>query len=212
MYVTRYSKDLKSVWNDFIGEAKNATFLFDRNYMDYHSDRFEDFSLLIYNNKDQLIAALPANTSQEEVFSHQGLSYGGFILKKELTFTKFVAVVQATLVFLEEQRKTILHLKLTPHFYSPIPSEEINYLLFILKASLTRRDLTLAINQREPLRFKQGKKSKINKAKRAELTIKETNDLELFWNNLLTPNLLQQHNTKPVHSLTEITPTSTSFP
>jgi hypothetical protein len=31
--------------------------------MDYHSDRFQDHSLMFYNEKNRLIAVLPANSS-----------------------------------------------------------------------------------------------------------------------------------------------------
>ena len=47
-------------WNAFIGQAKNATFLFHRDFMEYHKDRFKDFSLLVFENK-KLVAVLPAN-------------------------------------------------------------------------------------------------------------------------------------------------------
>jgi hypothetical protein len=46
--VRRYQKSDFTQWNSFINEAKNSTFLFHRDFMEYHSDRFEDFSLFEY--------------------------------------------------------------------------------------------------------------------------------------------------------------------
>lgn len=46
--VELYTPERKKEWNIFIENAKNSTFLFDRNYMDYHADRFQDSSLMIY--------------------------------------------------------------------------------------------------------------------------------------------------------------------
>ena len=46
--------------------------------MDYHSEKFSDYSLLIYKG-EKLIALLPANLINDQLFSHSGLSYGGFI-------------------------------------------------------------------------------------------------------------------------------------
>ncbi len=43
--VVRYSPDHEPEWDDFVKVAKNATFLFFREYMDYHRDRFSDYSL-----------------------------------------------------------------------------------------------------------------------------------------------------------------------
>lgn len=49
--------------------------------MDYHADRFQDASLMIYR-KGQLYALLPANRLNNILYSHQGLTYGGLITKK----------------------------------------------------------------------------------------------------------------------------------
>ena len=43
--VFKYTAENKIEWDHFIATAKNATFLFQRDFMDYHQDRFEDFSL-----------------------------------------------------------------------------------------------------------------------------------------------------------------------
>ena len=44
--IRKYTADKKEAWNKFVNKAKNSTFLFDRNYMDYHSDRFNDNTLM----------------------------------------------------------------------------------------------------------------------------------------------------------------------
>ena len=62
--------------------AKNSTFLFHRDFMDYHQDRFDDYSLLIFK-KEKLIAVFPANKIDEILYSHQGLSYGGLVFYKK---------------------------------------------------------------------------------------------------------------------------------
>ena len=41
--IIRYTADRELEWNDFVGQSKNATFLFYRGYMDYHADRFADY-------------------------------------------------------------------------------------------------------------------------------------------------------------------------
>ena len=46
--VRRYTPDKASEWNRFVAQSKNGTFLFDRRFMDYHADRFEDCSLMVY--------------------------------------------------------------------------------------------------------------------------------------------------------------------
>ena len=39
-----YDPSMSDEWNRFVASARNATFLFDRGYMEYHSDRFRDAS------------------------------------------------------------------------------------------------------------------------------------------------------------------------
>ena len=40
MTIIPYSINRKEVWDQFIAQSKNGTFLFQRNFMDYHADRF----------------------------------------------------------------------------------------------------------------------------------------------------------------------------
>jgi len=73
-----YEKGDKDEWNRFVGTSKNGTFLLLRDYMDYHSDRFHDHSLMIFRN-GKLYALLPANEAGDTFFSHQGLTYAGLL-------------------------------------------------------------------------------------------------------------------------------------
>ena len=57
--IIRYTPDKADEWNQFIAKSKNGTFLFDRHYMDYHRDRFEDHSLMFYL-EGALYALMPA--------------------------------------------------------------------------------------------------------------------------------------------------------
>ena len=59
--IRRYHDGLSDAWNELVARSKNGTFLFDRRYMDYHSDRFHDCSLMIYDAKG-LYAVLASGT------------------------------------------------------------------------------------------------------------------------------------------------------
>ena len=76
----RYTADKLEEWNGFVALAKNGTFLIDRRFMDYHSDRFADFSIMFYDEKNRLVALLPANRKGDSVCSHRGLTYGGLVM------------------------------------------------------------------------------------------------------------------------------------
>ena len=58
--IKQFNSEVTTEWNDYVSRAKNSSFLFYREYMDYHSDRFEDYSLMFYI-ENKLYAILPAN-------------------------------------------------------------------------------------------------------------------------------------------------------
>ena len=62
--IVRYTAEQKTVWDSFVATSKNGTFLFMRDYMDYHADRFADHSLMFYKG-GRLIALLPGNESDD---------------------------------------------------------------------------------------------------------------------------------------------------
>ena len=84
--VIRYTKDKKSEWDSFVKLSDAFSFLFYRDYMEYHSDRFNDYSLMLYEG-NKLCALLPGNIREQKLISHQGLTYGGFILKRIQGYT-----------------------------------------------------------------------------------------------------------------------------
>ena len=120
--------------------------------MDYHSDRFTDHSLLIYKG-EKLVAVLPANISGSELHSHQGLSYGGVVLGKQATFEETLHIFKSLLTFLKSEGFTVLKLKLLPKIYHQLPSDEIDYLLFLVKASLIRKDFTSCVFNENSLKI-----------------------------------------------------------
>ena len=84
MRIELYKDNYKCLWDSFVDNSKNGTFLHKRDYMEYHKDRFEDFSLMVFDESDseimQLIALLPANIVDDTVYSHRGLTYGALII------------------------------------------------------------------------------------------------------------------------------------
>lgn len=203
MIVQRYHRSFKKNWNDFLSQSKNGTFLFDRNYMEYHSSRFEDFSLIVFK-ENKIIALLPANIKDNIIYSHQGLSYGGVITTQKTTFKDAILIYNSILNFLYEAQIENLNIKLLPSFYTPHPSSEDTYFMYLLEAKKTRCDVTLTINQQHKLGFSSNKKRKIKAAQKENLTIVQSENYNEFWNEVLIPNLRDTHNLTPVHSLEEI--------
>ena len=210
--IRKYQPSHKSAWDSFVKKAKNATFLLQRDFMDYHSDRFEDHSLLVYNN-EKLVAVLPANLKDKVLHSHQGLSYGGLVLGKKTTFQEALTIFQNILIFLETEGIAILNLKLLPKIYNCLPSDEMDYLLFMTQAKLTRRDLSSCVSNENPLKIESSNRLRgIKKGVKNELQVREEPNFDSFWKEVLEPNLRRVHDQKPVHSLDEINLLKSYFP
>lgn len=209
--VRQYETNDKAVWNAFVNEAKNATFLFHRDFMEYHSDRFEDFSLLIFH-KTKLVAVLPANRVGDEVFSHQGLTYGGLIYKEKLKLTSFIDVFSAVLKYLKQNHIKQILIKTIPSIYHQKPAEEIQYALFLTEAKLTRRDSLSVVDLRKPLLISKGRTEGINKGIKNNLKVVEEPNFKSFWDEIMIPSLEERYHVKPVHSAEEITLLHSKFP
>ncbi|HSD14557.1 MAG TPA: hypothetical protein VLB74_07905 [Flavobacterium sp.] len=209
--VQKYKKADYGLWNDFINQAKNATFLFHRDFMGYHSDRFEDFSLLVFSD-DKLIAVLPANKTKNEVYSHQGLSYGGLVIKKNIRIKEYVSVFQSVLHFLNENGIDVLNLKMLPKIYNQTIAEEIDYVSFLANAEIYRSDVYLVIDNNEKYKPNRNRKRALALAENLNIEVREDKNYKDFWSNILTPNLENRFGVKPVHSLEEIEKLALLFP
>lgn len=211
MKIIKYNSEHKNTWNDFVASAKNSHFFFNRDYMDYHSDRFQDYSLMFYDEKDKLVTLLPANRNNQILLSHQGLTFGGFIINDKMTAAIMLRIFDALNIFLKENSISKLIYKCIPYTYHLKPAEEDRYALFINKAKLIRRDVSSTINSSENIRYSKGRKWSVNKAKKEDLQIVETDDYEVFW-SLLETVLEAQHGAKPVHTVEEMKILASYFP
>ena len=198
-------------WNAFVQKAKNATFLFHRDYMDYHKDRFDDCSLVITEN-NKWVAVFPANRVEDEFRSHYGLTYGGLVLSRNTQLTHVVTILKHVFDFLKENNFKTLKVKTLPSMYAAIPSEELHYVFTALGAKLFRRDSLSVINLREQFKLTTSRKQSADRGIKHQLVIQEETVFDRFWNELHIPNLERKYGVRPIHSLEEITYLHSKFP
>lgn len=209
--VIKYTSEHHHVWDDFVAKSKNGTFLFSRGFMEYHAERFKDFSLMVFD-KQKLIAVMPANIQQNTVYSHQGLTYGGLVYNERLKQAVVIKVFQVLLCFLHNNNVILLNLKITPIIYHKFPSQELEYTLFLAEARLTRRDSMAVIDLQNRIKIAPNRMEGIKKGIANNFEIAEQADFTEFWNTVLIPNLKKKHNAVPVHSLDEIMHLKLLFP
>lgn len=211
MEIRRYRREDKELWNSFVSKARNATFLFDRNYMDYHADRFDDNSFMFYH-KGKLKAVLPANVAGDTLYSHQGLTYGGLLLDKKATVEDVLECFDSLNSWLRKNGISKVVYKALPWIYQQYPSQEDLYALtWKCKAQLISRDISSSIVIDNKLKFAESRKSGIRKALSLNIEVGESNDVDGFW-HVLEDNLGNRYNAKPVHTACEMKLLMSCFP
>lgn len=209
--IVRYTSAQKNLWDSFVPQTKNGTFLFSRDYMDYHADRFEDFSLLFYKGS-KLIALLPGHKVGDLFGTHNGLSYGGFLLSYQATATVVLQLFSMLRNYLiSEAGVSRIIYRTIPAVYHRYPSDEDLYALFRFNAQLIERKISSVIAMKNPLPFQKLRQRKLKQAQLSQLTLHSDSAFEPFW-SILEANLYNRHDKTPVHSVEEMIRLQRSFP
>lgn len=209
--IMRYEASMAKRWDEFASQSRNATFLHQRGYMDYHSDRFADCSLVALHN-GRVCALLPANVEGDTLWSHRGLTYGGWLLPyKHFDTTVMVEVMDATCQWMAANGLKRLVYKPVPHIYHRYPCEEDLYALFRHQAALVETNISTTIDLTCPLPLDRGNKSGANAARKAGIQVGPSDDWQGYW-HLLTSLLDERYDTRPVHTLDEMCLLHDRFP
>lgn len=209
--VVRYTPQHEDLWNKFVRQSKNGTFLFDRNYMDYHSDRFHDCSLMVFR-RGKLYALLPANIVGDTLQSHGGLTYGGLIMTSKATAADIFSVFRNINNLLRDMGvKTVVY-KPVPWIYHSQPSEEDLYAIFNgCNAKLTSRCVSSAIYKEQRNKWFRIRECGRKRAVDEGVETERSRMPDGFW-QILSRNLEEKYNSKPVHTVDEIRLLMRRFP
>ena len=202
MEILRYSPEHASDWDAFVDNSRNGTFLFRRGYMDYHADRFADHSLMAVSS-GKLVAVLPANEAEGTLWSHQGLTYGGWVYGDRMRAAMMLEVFAAMTAYLAGLGtidKVIY--KAVPRIYHRVPSDEDLYALFRNGARLIRRDIATAVVPGARLPIRSGKKDNLRKAEKQGVQLRLSQDMAAY--HAILCEALGHHGAMPVHSLAEL--------
>lgn len=208
--VRPYSARFRPQWDDFVAHSKNGTFLFYRDYMDYHRDRFVDHSLLV-SAAGATVALLPAHRTGDVLVSHGGLTFGGFIINERMGCPLMLQVFDQVLDALRRDGVNTLIYKTIPYIYHRLPAEEDRYALFRHGASLVRRDVLSVVRPAAHIAYQQRRSRAIKHALEQGVRVGPADDLASFW-RILEWNLSTFHGVRPVHGLEEIRLLQARFP
>lgn len=206
----QYKNGYKELWDNFIDASKNGTFMLKRGYMEYHSDRFHDCSILFFED-DRLVAVMPASLHGDELRSHGGLTYGGIISNRRMTTPKMLEVFDALRSFMHERGISSLLYKCVPRVYHNYFADEDLYALTRNGATLIRRDVSTAIDLADKIGFSELRRRGVKKALKNGLEVRQSHDYNRYI-ELLTQVLVQQHGVRPVHNGEELRLLAERFP
>lgn len=206
-----YKPELKALWDEVVRSSRNGTFLHLRDYMDYHSDRFCDMSLMALHD-GKLVAVLPACREGDTLYSHRGLTYGGWLMPlRHFDVTTMLEVWNNALELLRQEGFSRFVYKPVPHIYHRYPAEEDLYAAFGSGAVLTQCNISATIDLDEPVPFDRGNKSNVNMAIKNGVVVHESDDWQGYW-QVLDSLLMEKYGKHAVHSLEEIKLLHSRFP
>ena len=209
--IKRYTPADQTAWDNYVAKAKNATFLFFRGYMDYHADRFEDFSLMFFL-RGKLHSLMPAHRVGTLFATHQGLTYGGLLMDNEVAAADVLALFGELNDYLRLQGFQRVVYKPVPWVYHRLPAEEDLYAMFWkCQARLKQRMAGTVIFMDEHLRWRKDHRRRLKNAVEAGVRVIADDSIEVFW-PLLEDNLKKRFNARPVHSLQEMRLLQARFP
>ncbi len=205
--IRTYTPADAAMWNEFVASARNATFLFDRRYMDYHADRFADRSLIAMR-RDKPVALLPADITDDGVLhSHRGLTYGGWILpRRHFDATDMLRLFDEMIQWCRAEGISAIDYKPLPAIYATAPSGEDLYALWRHGATCTECNISATIDITANPGMDTLQRRKMSKCALRGIEIREfssNGDIRGF-HRLLSSCLEERYGATPVHSAEEL--------
>ncbi|MGL5112068.1 MAG: FemAB family protein [Flavobacterium sp.] len=198
-------------WNSFVHKCNNATFLFARDFMEYHSDRFDDFSLLVFD-KTKLVALMPANRVGNALYSHQGLTYGGLVYATKMKIETVREIFGILLDFFKINGIQHFFLNPIPSIYLQKGNAALDFFLLKKGGQLLRKEMNMVVNLNQEITISKSKLKHFRKSELLRMFVQEEMTCAPFWEQVLVPRLLEKYAVKPVHSLMEIEQLKQKFP
>ena len=209
--IEQYNDSMSGLWDDAVRASRNGTFLHLRGYMDYHRDRFVDSSL-VARDDERIVALLPACRDGDTLYSHRGLTYGGWLVpSRHFDVTTMLEVWNKATDLLRGIGIANIVYKAVPHIYHNYPCEEDLYVLFRAGAQLVESNISATIDLDEPLSFDRGNKRNVNLAIKNGVVVGESTRWADYW-QVLDSLLMEKYDRHPVHTLEEIDLLRSRFP
>jgi len=209
MRIIQYTEDHRAQWEAFVSNSKNGTFHLSRNFIDYHGKKFNDHSLLAYD-EEELIGLLPMNEVAQTVYCHQGLTYGGWVLSQNIRLDEFHKLFKNFLNYLSNKGFETLHYKTIPYMYHQIPAQEDLHMMHLAGAVCSGQHVNPVIIPSNVPKFQERRVRGMKKAVKEEVHIATSENIDAYYS--IVEDLLKAYDSKPAHSREELIDLKKRFP
>ena len=196
-----YRPTFLEAWDCFVASSRNGTFIHSRAFMDYHSNRFDDLSVVILMN-DNIVGVFPAHASGPAVASHNGLTFAGLVYGIDQRASLVLDMLAGLTNYFTNSGFEKMTYKAVPHIFHRYPAEDDLFALQSLNAKLIRRDLSAVIPPNGPVKISTLRKRGKNKAQKNNIVIHEGDFYEEF--HALLTQVLRRHDAIPIRSIAEL--------
>ena len=203
-----WTPSLRDDWDALVDSSRNGIFQFHRDYLEYHSDRFEEVSFLAYE-KSRCVAVLPGHRDGATGWAtHRGLSHGGLVVSPGIGTASIEEVFRLLHANLRDRGFRSARYRPVPWWLHREASQED---LWILERAGARRSGLWLTTLVELPRARIPAKRRRDARRAHELVLGESDDWDPFWAALAT-RLGERHGVRPVHTVDEIRLLQSRFP
>jgi Cdc6-like AAA superfamily ATPase len=222
IWLRQYTDADFNTYEDFVLSSINGTIFHQRQFLNYHPiDRFQDNTLMIFKS-NILIGVFPAALITKNniniLKSHPGASYGGLIIKENLSYSKINNIFEIIEQYCKQNEINFVEFRHSPKIFLKERIDQIEFCL-IKRDYIRDAEELSTFYDLEKIRYLSDEQyyntysnSTHSKIKQCISTaIKNNLSFEFAKSNAeieryyqIIESNLEKHNVKPVHSLDEI--------
>lgn len=213
--IREYDSGDQEKWDRFVMEkSMNGTFLQTKKFLDYHGERFQDASLVIYKGNDTIVAVVPAceiNEQGRKIFhAHCGSTFGGIVIAEDFYNIEHMDAIMTVLEdYLKEKKYDEVRIKCTSDIFSKQNSNLLYYFLF-QRGYTSYDELSCYVdfvqyNEDIISNFSSSRRRDYKYSLKNDLVFRKIDDranIESFY--MILCDNLQKFGAVPVHSLEEL--------
>lgn len=204
--------DFKAV-SDIYENSSQVTFQHSLKFLSYHKNRFHDESLVIKDGGSTIgyMLAARSETDASVVVSHPGATFSGLVFSDVISGMKLVEILELILKHYRSIGYSALVYKELPSIYSSRAMGDFRYATFRNKGIRSTVLLSSVLDLRKANEYSSRRIRALKKVPNSLSLSSDWSLISKFW-DVLSENLLVQHNSLPVHTIEEIKLIGSFFP